>query len=139
MKTSDFFYDLPKELIAQSPAAVRSSSRLLVYDRANKTIRDGVFTDILDYFRPGDVLVRNITRVIPARLHAYREDTGGAMEFLLLRRLDENRWECLVRPGPDAARTSRPMKKTAAAPSPREAHGKRSSKWARPKARRGRR
>ena len=99
MKTSDFFYDLPKELIAQSPAAVRSASRLLVYDRANKTIRDGVFTDILDYFRPGDVLVRNITRVIPARLHAYREDTGGAMEFLLLRRLDENRGECLVRPG----------------------------------------
>ena len=99
MKTSDFFYDLPKELIAQSPAAVRSSSRLLVYDRANKTVRDGVFTDILDYFRPGDVLVRNITRVIPARLHAYREDTGGAMEFLLLRRLDKNRWECLVRPG----------------------------------------
>ena len=99
MKTSDFFYDLPKELIAQSPAAVRSASRLLVYDRANKTIRDGVFTDILDYFRPGDVLVRNITRVIPARLHAYREDTGGAMEFLLLRRLDKNRWECLVRPG----------------------------------------
>lgn len=99
MKTSDFFYDLPKELIAQSPAAVRSASRLLVYDRANKTIRDGVFTDILDYFRPGDVLVRNITRVIPARLHAYRDDTGGAMEFLLLRRLDENRWECLVRPG----------------------------------------
>lgn len=99
MKTSDFFYDLPKELIAQSPAAVRSASRLLVYDRANKTIQDGVFTDILDYFRPGDVLVRNITRVIPARLHAYREDTGGAMEFLLLRRLDENRWECLVRPG----------------------------------------
>ena len=99
MKTSDFYYDLPKELIAQSPAAVRSASRLLVYDRANKTIRDGVFTDILDYFRPGDVLVRNITRVIPARLHAYREDTGGAMEFLVHRRLDENRWECLVRPG----------------------------------------
>ena len=99
MQKKEFWYDLPKELIAQSPAAVRSSSRLLVYDRANKTIRDGVFTDILDYFRPGDVLVRNITRVIPARLHAYREDTGGAMEFLLLRRLDENRWECLVRPG----------------------------------------
>ena len=99
MKTSDFFYDLPKELIAQSPAAVRSASRLLVYDRASKAIRDGVFTDILDYFRPGDVLVRNITRVIPARLHAYREDTGGAMELLLLRRLDGDRWECLVRPG----------------------------------------
>ena len=99
MKTSDSFFDLPKELIAQSPAAVRSASRLLVYDRANKTIRDGVFTDILDYFRPGDVLVRNITRVIPARLHAYREDTGGAMEFLLLKRLDKDRWETLVKPG----------------------------------------
>lgn len=99
MKTSDFYYDLPKELIAQSPSAVRSASRLLVYDRENKTIRDGVFTDILDYFKPGDVLVRNITRVIPARLYAHREDTGGAMEFLLLRRLDGDRWESLVRPG----------------------------------------
>ncbi len=99
MKTSDFFYDLPKELIAQSPAAVRSASRLLVYDRANKTIRDGGFTDILDYFRPGDVLVRNITRGIPARLHAYREDTGGAMEFLLLRRYPPDRRGGLVRPG----------------------------------------
>ncbi|MBQ7091629.1 MAG: S-adenosylmethionine:tRNA ribosyltransferase-isomerase, partial [Clostridia bacterium] len=64
MKTSDFYYDLPQELIAQSPAEVRSASRLLVYDREHKSVRDGVFTDILEYFRPGDVLVRNVTRVI---------------------------------------------------------------------------
>lgn len=99
MKTSDFYYNLPQELIAQSPAEVRSASRLLIYDREKKSIRDGVFTDILDYFRPGDVLVRNVTRVIPARLHGVREDTGGLMEFLLLRRIDEYRWECLVKPG----------------------------------------
>lgn len=99
MKTSDFYYDLPQELIAQSPAEVRSASRLLIYDREKKSIRDGVFTDILDYFRPGDVLVRNVTRVIPARLHGVREDTGGLMEFLLLRRIDEYHWECLVKPG----------------------------------------
>lgn len=99
MKTSDFYYDLPQELIAQSPAEVRSASRLLIYDREKKSIRDGVFTDILDYFRHGDVLVRNVTRVIPARLHGVREDTGGLMEFLLLRRIDEYHWECLVKPG----------------------------------------
>ena len=99
MKTSDFYYDLPKELIAQTPAPVRSASRLLVYDRADKTMRDGVFTDILDYIRPNDVLVRNNTRVIPARLHARREDTGGSMEFLLLKRLDDHRFEALVKPG----------------------------------------
>lgn len=99
MKTSDFYYDLPQELIAQSPAEVRSASRLLVYDRADKSIRDGVFTDILEYFQPGDVLVRNVTRVIPARLHGVREETGGLMEFLLLRRIDEKHWECLVKPG----------------------------------------
>ncbi len=99
MKTSDFYYDLPQELIAQSPAEVRSASRLLVYDRENKTVRHGIFTDILEYFRPGDVLVRNVTRVIPARLHGIREETGGMMEFLLLKRMDEHHWECLVKPG----------------------------------------
>ena len=66
MKTSDFYYDLPKELIAQSPMENRASSRLLVYDRSKKTIEDRVFSDIIDYLRPGDVLVRNDTRVIPA-------------------------------------------------------------------------
>lgn len=99
MKTSDFYYELPKELIAQSPAAVRSDSRLLVYDRKNKTHRDGVFTDILDYIKPGDALVRNVTRVMPARLFGKREDTGGTMEFLLLKRRSDGRFEALVRPG----------------------------------------
>lgn len=99
MKTSDFYYDLPPELIAQTPMEDRSASRLLVYQRAQKQIIDGTFTDILKYLRPGDVLVRNTTRVLPARLHGHRPDTGGALEFLLLKRLDERRWECLVRPG----------------------------------------
>ena len=99
MKTSDFYYDLPPELIAQTPIADRSASRLLVYQRAQQRITDGTFTDILQYLRPGDVLVRNTTRVLPARLHGHRPDTGGTMEFLLLKRLDERRWECLVRPG----------------------------------------
>lgn len=99
LKTSDFFYELPHELIAQTPAAHRSDARLLIYERASKSMRDGSFTDILSYLRPGDALVRNTTRVIPARLNAVREDTGGSMEFLLLKRLDERRWEALVRPG----------------------------------------
>ena len=99
MKTSDFYYELPEELIAQSPAEVRSASRLLVYNKTEKTIEDKVFSDIIDYLRPGDVLVRNTTRVIPARLYAHRPDTGGQMEFLLLKRLDERHWECLVKPG----------------------------------------
>ena len=99
MKTSDFYYDLPPELIAQSPAQVRSASRLLVYSRAEKTISDRIFSDIIDYLNPGDVLVRNTTRVIPARLYAHRADTGGQMEFLLLKRIDERHWECLVKPG----------------------------------------
>ena len=99
MKTSDFYYDLPKELIAQSPAECRSTSRLLVYNRATKSIEDKVFSDIIDYLNPGDVLVRNTTRVIPARLYGTRPETGGKMEFLLLRRIDEKHWECLVKPG----------------------------------------
>lgn len=99
MKTSDFWYDLPQELIAQTPAAVRSASRLLVYDRATKQITDGVFTDIKKYLRPGDVLVRNVTRVLPARLYAVREETGGRLEILLLKRVAEKEWECLVKPG----------------------------------------
>lgn len=99
MKTSDFYYDLPRELIAQSPIAKRSDSRLLVYDRKARVMSDEVFTDILQHLRAGDVLVRNNTRVIPARLNGVRDGTGGAMEFLLLRRLDDHRWEALVKPG----------------------------------------
>ena len=99
MKTSDFYYDLPHELIAQTPIENRSASRLLVYNRERREMSDEVFTDILKHLRPGDALVRNTTRVIPARLHAVREGTGGIMEFLLLRRIDERRWEALVKPG----------------------------------------
>lgn len=99
MKTSDFYYDLPKELIAQSPAECRSASLLLVCNRVTKSIEDKVFSDIIDYLNPGDVLVRNTTRVIPARLYGTRPETGGKMEFLLLRRIDEKHWECLVKPG----------------------------------------
>ena len=99
MKTSDFYYDLPPALIAQTPVPQRSDSRLLVYDREKRSIYDGKFTDILAYLHPGDVLVRNTTRVIPARLHGHRKDTGGRMEFLLLKRLDAHHWECLVKPG----------------------------------------
>lgn len=99
MKTSDFYYDLPKELIAQSPAEKRDMSRLLVYNRSTGIIEDRIFRDVVDYLKPGDVLVRNVTRVIPARLYATREETGGAMEFLLLKRISETDWECLVKPG----------------------------------------
>ena len=98
MKTSDFYYDLPRELIAQKPAAVRSESRLLIYNRNDRSITDGVFTDILDHLHPGDVLVRNNTRVIPARLIGQRPETGGTMEFLLLNRLEGDVWECLAKP-----------------------------------------
>ena len=99
MKTSDFYYELPEELIAQSPAEKRDMSRLLVYSRETKTIEDRIFRDIIEYLRPGDVLVRNVTKVIPARLYATREETGGAMEFLLLKRISDTDWECLVKPG----------------------------------------
>jgi len=98
MHTSDFYYDLPKELIAQTPIPHRAESRLLVYDRADGSIHDRIFSDITEYIRPEDVLVRNNTRVIPARLMAKRKDTGGSMEFLLLKRTGEKTWECLARP-----------------------------------------
>lgn len=98
MQTSDFYYTLPHELIAQTPVTDRSSSRLLVYDRRERTIADRHFSDILEYLQAGDVLVRNITRVIPARLFGERTETGGRMEFLLLRRVEGDSWECLCRP-----------------------------------------
>ena len=99
MNTSDFYYELPQELIAQTPPADRSASRLLLYDRNTRSITDGVFSDVASHLHPGDVLVRNTTRVIPARLIGVREDTGGHMEFLLLRRAEGDRWECLAKPG----------------------------------------
>ena len=104
MNTSDFFYDLPPELIAQTPAAERAASRLLIYNRSTQSVTDGVFSDITNHLHAGDVLVRNTTRVIPARLIGTREQTGGHMEFLLLRRTEGDRWECLAKP----ARRARP-------------------------------
>ena len=102
MKTSDFNYDLPEELIAQTPVYPRDSSRLLVYHRVNNTIEHKVFHDVIDYLNPGDVLVINQTRVIPARLYGVKEGTGGAIEFLLLRRLNLTDWEVILKPGKKA-------------------------------------
>jgi len=105
LKTSDFFYDLPQELIAQTPADPRDSSRLLVVNGSDGPIEHRHFYDIADYLNENDVLVVNNTKVIPARLLGETE-SGGAIEFLLLRRLDADRWETLVKPG-KKARTGR--------------------------------
>lgn len=99
MKTSDFYYDLPEELIAQTPVEPRDSSRLLVYDRATKTIEHKHFYDIIDYLHKGDVLVVNNTKVLPARIYGHKEGTGGKIEFLLLKRLDLTHWEVILKPG----------------------------------------
>lgn len=102
LKTSDFYYDLPKELIAQDPLEDRSASRLLVLHRKSGRMEHRVFTDIVEYLRPGDCLVRNNTRVIPARLFGTREDTGAVIELLLLKRREKDLWETLVKPGKKA-------------------------------------
>ena len=98
LKKSDFYYDLPEELIAQTPAEPRDSSRLLVYHRDTRQLEHKIFRDVIDYLKAGDVLVVNRTRVLPARVYAHTEH-GGAVEVLLLKRLDLTRWEVLVRPG----------------------------------------
>lgn len=99
MKVSEFNYELPEELIAQVPIKDRDMSRLMVLDRKNKTIEDKVFKDILDYLKPGDCLVRNNTKVIPARLYGVKEETGANIEFLLLKRIEGDTWETMVHPG----------------------------------------
>lgn len=101
MKNEDianYDYDLPEELIAQTPLKDRSSSRLLVLDRKTSTYEDKHFSDILDYIAPGDVLVINDTKVIPARIIGIKEDTGAHIELLLLKELGNEKWECLARP-----------------------------------------
>lgn len=102
MKTSDFFFELPKELIAQDPLEDRSASRLMVIHRKTGAIEHKHFTDIIDYLEPGDCLVRNNTKVIPARLYGTREDTGAVIELLLLKRRQGDIWETLVKPGKKA-------------------------------------
>ncbi len=99
MKTSDYYYDLPQELIAQTPVEPRDSSRLLIYNKANKTIEHKKFYDIIDYLHAGDVLVVNNTKVLPARIYGRKEGSGGKIEFLLLKRLDLTRWEVILKPG----------------------------------------
>lgn len=102
MKTSDFYYELPRELIAQDPLEERSDSRLLVLHRSSGRIEHRGFKDIVEYLRAGDCLVRNDTRVIPARLFGRRKDTGAVVELLLLKRMENDIWETLVKPGKKA-------------------------------------
>ncbi|MFA9399220.1 MAG: tRNA preQ1(34) S-adenosylmethionine ribosyltransferase-isomerase QueA [Clostridiaceae bacterium] len=99
MKLEDFNYYLREELIAQTPLKDRSSSKLMVLDRKTREIQHKVFKDIIDYIDEGDCLVLNNTRVIPARLFGIKEETNGKMEFLLLKRIDKDTWETLVKPG----------------------------------------
>ena len=102
MKTSDFYYDLPQELIAQDPLEDRSSSRLLHLDKETGAIEHTDFKHILQYLQPGDCLVINDTKVIPARLYGHKNETGAVIEILLLKRRENDIWECLVKPGKKA-------------------------------------
>lgn len=99
LKTSDYYFDLPKELIAQDPLEDRSASRLLVMDRQTGATSHHIFKEICSFLKPGDCLVLNNTKVIPARLLGAKEDTGAAVEILLLKRMENDVWETLVKPG----------------------------------------
>ncbi|MGN0193811.1 MAG: tRNA preQ1(34) S-adenosylmethionine ribosyltransferase-isomerase QueA [Pseudoramibacter sp.] len=99
MKKSDFYYDLPESLIAQTPAEKRDMSRLMVVNRKNDQIEDRHFHDIVEYLKPGDLLVMNDTKVMPVRIYGHKKETGGKIELLLLKRLDDSRWETMVKPG----------------------------------------
>ena len=99
MKTSDFYYDLPENLIAQTPVEPRNASRLMVLHRKNGSIEHRVFKDLAEYLNPGDCLVLNDTRVIPARIYGIKEETGAVVEFLLLSQKENDVWECLCKPG----------------------------------------
>ena len=102
MKTSDFYYELPKELIAQTPVEPRDSSRLLVLDRRDGSVEHRHFYDIIDYLREGDLIVANDSRVLPARIFGVKDGTGARVEFLLLKQISGNRWETLCKPGKKA-------------------------------------
>lgn len=99
MQTSDFFYELPQELIAQTPLEPRDSSRLMILNKSDGSIEHKIFRDIIDYLTPGDCLILNDTRVIPARIYGVKEETGAVVEFLLLNQRENNVWECLCKPG----------------------------------------
>lgn len=99
MKTSDFFYDLPEELIAQTPVEPRDSSRLMLLNKDNGNVEHKIFRDLIDYLNPGDCLILNNTRVIPARIFGVKKETGAVVEFLLLKQHENLVWECLCGPG----------------------------------------
>lgn len=99
MTTHDFWYNLPEELIAQTPLEKRDASRMLHLDKTTGEIEHRHFTDILDYLKPGDCLILNDTRVLPARIYGVKEETGAVVEFLLLKQNELNVWECLCKPG----------------------------------------
>ena len=99
MKTSDFFYELPQELIAQTPVEPRDSSRLMVLNKENGKIEHRIFRDLTEYLNEGDCLILNNTRVIPARIYGVKKETGAVVEFLLLKQRENNIWECLCKPG----------------------------------------
>lgn len=101
-KTSDFFYDLPKELIAQTPIEKRDNSKLLILDKNNGNIRHAIFKDIINELNEGDCLILNDSKVLPARIFGIRKDTGSKVEFLLLKCVSNNSWECLAGPGKKA-------------------------------------
>lgn len=99
MKVKDFYFELPEELIAQHPLEQRDASRLMVVDQITGEIEHRSFADIIEYLNPGDTMVLNDTRVLPARLIGEKEGSGGKIEFLLLKRLGDDSWECLAKPG----------------------------------------
>lgn len=102
MKKSDFYYDLPEELIAQHPVEPRNSSRLMLFDRQTGDVDHSVFSKLGEYLRPGDCLILNNTRVLPARIYGTRTDTGSVVEFVLLKHLFGTTWECIAGPGKKA-------------------------------------
>lgn len=99
MKTSDFFYELPDELIAQTPVEPRNSSRLMILHKDSGNTEHRIFSDLIDYLNEGDCLIMNDTRVIPARIYGVKENTGAVVEFLLLEQKENDIWECLCKPG----------------------------------------
>ena len=102
MKTSDFYYNLPEELIAQTPIEPRNASRLMLLDKKTGEIQHKVFRDLTDYLSEGDCLILNNTRVIPARIYGIKKETGAVVEFLLLKQIENLVWECLCGPGKKA-------------------------------------
>ena len=102
MKTADFYYDLPEELIAQTPVEPRDSSRMLVMNKITGELSHEHFYDILDHLHEGDCLILNDSRVLPARIYGIKDETGANVEFLLLRQIESKKWETLAKPGKKA-------------------------------------